>query len=289
LLIATLPQPLEDGFTTTNTNRDDIALNETATANFTLPAWDGKINSIGISIDKASTRSLWYIGDDNTLHHATNQNLTWTQPPNQPTTLWPRADSPNTDLAVAYNANTSMVRIYYLVNNHLTELKYENNTWHPWSAIPTPSPPPPTQTQTPSPGNPPPSNPDDTGLSTGAKAGIGVGIALGAIALGAIIAVLVLARKRSKQQQQQKSEEDGSTTLGGGGPDSPSAAAAAAGAEDKQQDEKAVVPQQLDGTARAELYAPQPVYELPDEAYSREMVVVEEVEGGQEGQKRRGG
>jgi hypothetical protein len=260
-------------------------VNETAPTNFSLPAWDGKTKGIGLSIDSAFTRFLWYIGNDSSLYQAANQNFTWSLRANQSTEFWPQADTPNADLAVTYDFDSSMVRLYYMVKGQLSEIKYENKAWQAWSAL-EPPPPLPTQNNT-IPAATNTADASDSGLSTGAKAGIGVGVSLGAIALGAIIAVLVLARKRKQQQQaleQQAAEADeGSTTLS---PDTPvpsygSPALARAGAAQYEWDQKETPVespgaehgvQQLDSTTRAEMYAPQPIYELPQHSYSHELV-----------------
>ncbi|KAK4155316.1 hypothetical protein C8A00DRAFT_13620 [Chaetomidium leptoderma] len=283
----TLPRPLQGDFTTAETDRSNITLNETEPAPFRLPAWDGTTSGIGVSIDSAFTRSLWYIGNDSSLYQVANQNYTWSQRANQSSAFWPQADKANAELAVAYDFKSSMVRIYYMVKGQLSEVKYENNIWKAWSTVAasTPSPtqeaaPPPTDTDVAS----------DTGLSTGAKAGIGVGVSLGAIALGAIIAVIVLARRKKQQGglKQPPFPEEGSTTVG---PDTPApsygspalARADAAQHEAYAWDQKSGSPheehqvqqvqqvQQLDGTTRSELYAPEPAYELPNQPYTHEL------------------
>ena len=300
------------------TIRADIALNETAETNFTLPAWDGKTKNIGVSIDNAYTRSLWYIGNDRNLYTVANQNYTWNTRANQSNAYWPQADEPNAELAVAFDFATSMVRIYYMVNGQITEIKYEDKTWKAWSAL---EPPPPRATQSTTPSATNSAVASDTGLSTGAKAGIGVGVSLGAIALGAIIAVVVLARKRKQQALLQPQDADeGSTTIGGDTPapsyGSPALArASAAQYEQYGWDQKEApthpypspevqqVPQlggttrvemdntmraementariemdntmtaEMEAATRAEMYAPHPIYELPQQSYSHELL-----------------
>lgn len=239
-----------------------------------------------------------------------NQNYTWNTRANQSNAYWPQADEPNAELAVAYNFASSMVRIYYTVNERITEIKYEDKTWKAWSALEAP-PPQATQSTTPSATNSAVAS--DTGLSTGAKAGIGVGVSLGAIALGAIIAVVVLARKRKQQALLNPPDVDeGSTTIGGDTPapsyGSPALARASAAQYEQygwDQKEEPTHPYpspdvqqvpQLGGTARAEMdnttrvemdntmtaemeaanraemYAPHPIYELPQQSYSHELL-----------------
>ncbi|KAL2130226.1 hypothetical protein VTI74DRAFT_6723 [Chaetomium olivicolor] len=282
---STFPRPLGGNLTTANTNRSDIALNQTVTPTFTLPAWDGKTPSLGLSIDSNYTRSVWYIGNDSNLYTVANQNLTWSAKASQSTAFWPQADKPNAELAVAYDFKSNMVRIYYMVKGKLSEVKYEKNIWQTWSTI---DPPPaiaaPSSTAAP--------EISDNGLSTGAKAGIGVGVSLGAIALGAIIAVIVLARRKKQRGfEQPPYPEEGSTTLGAETPAPSNGSPGPAGAVTPAQydhyawEQKNASPQagtpgaehqqihQLDGTtAPTELYAPQPMYELPSQNYSHELV-----------------
>ncbi|KAK3298546.1 uncharacterized protein B0H64DRAFT_77961 [Chaetomium fimeti] len=306
----TLPRPLDGGYVDDETIRADIALNETAETTFLLPAWDGRTKSIGVSIDNAYTRFLWYIGNDRNLYTVANQNYTWGQRANQSSAYWPQADEPNAELAVAYDLKSSMVRLFYTVKGQISEIKYEDKTWKAWSSLEAP-PPQATQSTTPSATNSAVAS--DTGLSTGAKAGIGVGVSLGVIALGVIIAVVVLARRRKQQAFQHPEDVDeGSTTVG---PETPApsygspALARASAAQYEQygwdQKEAPAHPypspevqqmQQLDGTTRvemdntmraemdntitaemdaatrAEMYAPHPIYELPQHTYSHELL-----------------
>ncbi|KAL2147081.1 hypothetical protein VTI28DRAFT_963 [Corynascus sepedonium] len=281
----TLPHPLEGGYATTETIRGDFVVDEATPANFSLTAWDGTTKSIGVSIDNAYTRFLWYIGNDRNLHLVANQNYTWGQRNNQSSTFWPLADEPNANLAVAYDMKTSRVWLYYTVQGQLSEIKFDN-TWHTWSAL---QPPPPSTQSTSTNSN----DTSDTGLSTGAKAGIGVGVSLGVIALAIIIAIVVLAR-RKKNALENPSDPEGSTTLGPDTP-APSYGSPALGYDAKEvpiqayqlpseqqaqqldattkaeMDNTARV--ELDNTARAELYAPpQTLYELPQHSYSHELL-----------------
>lgn len=253
---------------------------------------------MGVTIDSAYTRFLWYIGNDSALHSVANQNFTWGIRNNTFTNAsWPDADTPNADLAVAYSSASSMVRLYYMVKGQLSEVRFQNNTWHPYTALP-PPPPRPSQNSTASTDTDLPSS----GLSTGAKAGIGVGVSLGAIALGAIIAVIVLARRRTAAQRQQQNPpsggaDEGSTTLSPTTPamsyGSPATAqysdGAGVGVYAVTAEQKAAEfadqqhPQQLDSTPRSELFVP-PVYELPNQPYTHELEVAQPPLAGQMGQ-----
>lgn len=238
---------------------------------------------------------MWYIGNDSTLYSVANQNFTWGLRANQSDAFWPKADDPNAELAVAYDQKSSMVRMYYMVKGQLSQISYQNSVWKAWATVAAP-PPQATSSSTPSATNSAEADAASSGLSTGAKAGIGVGVSLGAIALGAIIAVVVLARrKKNKGFEQPPFADEGSTTLGPGTPatsfGSPAAAHAAGVSYDQYGWEKkgdaaataTTAPHpaqqqvhQLDSaTAPTELYAPQPMYELPDQTYSHELVAEE--------------
>ncbi len=266
-------------------------MNKTAPANFALPAWDGRTHSMGVTIDANYTRFLWYIGNDSSLHQVGNTNFTWTERANQSETFWPKADTPNADIAAAYVFSSSVVRLYYMVNGQLADVTFQNNSWKPWTTV---AEAPAVQTQ----GNATSStvtdvpSADSGGLSTGAKAGIGVGVSLGAIALSAVIAIVILAKKRKQQGFEAPPSnsvgEEGSTTLS---PDTPAPSygspafapvsaipfeaddhkSTASPAHAYYADEPKPV-HQLDSTPRSEMYVPQPLYELPSQTYSHELV-----------------
>ncbi len=264
-------------------------MNTTAPANFTLPAWDGRTHSMGVTIDSNYTRFLWYIGNDSSLHQVGNTNFTWTERANQNETFWPKADTPNGDVAAAYVFSSSAVRLYYMVNGQLADVTF-NNTWKAWTPV-AEAPPVPTQNNATSSTVTDVPSADSGGLSTGAKAGIGVGVSLGAIALSAIIAIVILAKKRKQQGFEAPPSgsvgEEGSTTLS---PDTPAPAygapafgpvsampfeaddhkSAASPAQPYHDEPKPV--HQLDSTTRSEMYVPQPLYELPSQTYSHELV-----------------
>ncbi|KAK4162004.1 hypothetical protein QBC43DRAFT_242418 [Cladorrhinum sp. PSN259] len=292
----TLPRALQGNLTNSNTNRTDIAVNETAPANFTLTAWDGKPSSMGVSIDNEFTRSIWYIGNDNNLYQVVNKNYFWSQR-NQSEVFWPRADKPKADISVVTEFQSSMVRIYYMVNGSLAEVKYEDDTWKAWAPVALP-PPQPAVVDTPAPKNSTDPNPENTaeGLSAGAKAGIGVGVSLGVIAIAALIALFFLVRKRkehsNREPQVPGQYTDNSTTIA---PDTPAPSYGSPdhhlqqkpyGADNYAWEQKNMVPgavpqyapsdygvHQLDAQTRpTEMYVPQPMYELPNQVYSHELV-----------------
>ncbi|KAK5663174.1 hypothetical protein OQA88_6591 [Cercophora sp. LCS_1] len=283
--ITTLPRPLEGNLTTHQANVSEIAINATATVNFTLPAWNGKPGALGVSIDSSYTRSVWYIGNDSALYSVRNKDGAWGLSPNQSTAFWPTADGPNAEFGIASDFRSSMVRLYYFVKGQLAEVKYESGAWKAWSAVATPTP---VSTDTPGSSGPDSSETEaaSTGLSTGAKAGVGVGVALGIIALGALGAAFFLIRKRNKsaaggtQQPPPASLDHPSPVPPYGSPgQSPDSANYDHYMWEKKHAGVAPYPQavyapvQLDAPSRPmELAAPQPMYELPDQTYSHELV-----------------
>lgn len=279
--LSTFPRPLEGNITTHQANASEVVLDETATVNFTLPAWNGQPKSLGISIDSSYVRNIYYIGTDSALYSARSKDGAWGLNPNQSTAFWPTADEPNAEFGIASEFRSSTVRLYYFVKGQLAEVKFESGSWKAWSAVATPTPIP---TNTPS-----PSGEDDadntavsTGLSTGAKAGVGVGVALGIIALGALGAAFFLLRKRNKaavaaaQPPPSAALDQPSPVPTYGSPGPRPDSAGYKYWEEKnypQQPVYAPAPVQLDTQERPmELAAPQPVYELPDQTYSHELV-----------------
>ncbi|KAK0633101.1 hypothetical protein B0T14DRAFT_505848 [Immersiella caudata] len=302
--ISTFPKPLAGNLTTHETNATDFAFNETVALNFSMPAWDGKTRSIGVSTDSAFTRSVWYIGADKSLYSIRNKNYTWGIQENQSTAFWPLADTPNAEFAIASESKSSMVRIYYFVKGQLAEIKYEKDAWKAYTAL---APPPPKPAVTPtSPTSPGGSSsttalPADTpapGLSPGAKAGVAVGVILGVIALAALAAAFYLMRKRRSSAP---SDHPSSETMADvSHPYAPEKAASVYGSATPPVDnayadwggkssvhqvppgypmaypaqlDSPNVPVQLDSATRPmELAAPQAMYELPVQSHSHELV-----------------
>lgn len=283
--LSTFPRPLSNNFSTSEAEPTSVSLNQTALTNFTMPAWDGKPGALGLTIDSAFTRFMWYIGTDKALHQIQSKSFVWSAKDPQTSDLWPLADSANAELAIAADQRSSMVRLYYFVNGRLTEVKYENNSWRPFKALAEPKP---ITTDTPAPV--PTSSgaaPTDaataaakTGLSTGAKAGIAVGVILGVVGLVAVGIILFLARRKKRAA----AAEPPAAVLG------PAEVAAppygsrpptgSPGHEQYLWEKKQQYPppthavHQLDSVHRPmEMEAaPRPMYELPDQTRSYELV-----------------
>ncbi|KAK3693600.1 hypothetical protein B0T22DRAFT_44599 [Podospora appendiculata] len=283
--IATLPHTLNSSVVTNQTPGTNITINQTAPANFSLTSWTGSPGGLGISIDQHYTRSIWYIGNDSSLYSVANKNYVWSPQANQSNAYWPIADSPNAELSVTSDFKSSTVRIYYLVNKQVAEIKYEDDVWKGWATLQLPK----LVTTSPIPSTPS-SLPAETsaasnaGLSAGAKAGLGVGITLGVLALLGIGAAIFLVRRRKAAlaagERVPIGISDSNTAATSYGSPDPRPASAA---YDNYMWEKknlatnqfpTVNPEiyQLDASQRpTELAAPRPMYELPDQSFSHEL------------------
>lgn len=201
------------------TNAANITLDAQASTNFSLASWTGNPKSMDMAIDKSTTRSIFYIGSDRALHQVGNINWVWRpMNTNQSTSLWPLADEPNAEFALASDQASSVVRIYYTVNKALTEVKFDTDgLWKPAMALPvvsantsTPFPDPNGNPADPSPG--PGSGVSDQPsvgsgqLSLGAKAGIGAGVAVGVLAITGVILVVCIMRHKKKVQAAAEAE-----------------------------------------------------------------------------------
>ncbi|KAM7217321.1 hypothetical protein V8F06_007264 [Rhypophila decipiens] len=308
--ISTFPHPLQGNLITQDTGAENITINSTVQANFTLPSWNGKPRSMGISIDPKHTRSVWYIGEDKNLYQISNKNGIWSHQNSQVGDIWPVADSPNSPLAVVGDFNNGNLRIYYQVNGSIAEVKSENGEWAKWTTLPAPAPvkaelpaPPPA-----SPSNSPIPTPDETdmaGLSNGAKVGLGVGIALGVLLVIGLIIACVLHRRKQKARASAPSFENGGvqvsayepihssssvsplhSSYGQPSPNSMAGYPVVANydhyaAWEKQNYLGGVPPPntagiyQLDATGRlVELDSPRQVFEMSDQPYAHELPVV---------------
>lgn len=270
---------------------DQIKINSTVQANFTLPAWKGKPGALGMSVDKNNTRSVWYIGEDSNLYWVASKNWVWSHQNGQTAEIWPVADSPNAPLAVAIDSSHDMLRIYYVSGGKLVEIKNDQGEWSKWSTLPAPQP---VDVSPPaSPSSPAVVDGSTGGLSNGMKIGLGVGISLAVLAIGAISAVLFLLR-RKRSASSLGSEAGARIEPDAYGPinpfDSPSTQYSthgvppgSAGYDPYAWDQKIngdFVPPpntaeifQLDATGRpVELHSPQSRYELSDQPTCHELM-----------------
>ncbi|KAK3330571.1 hypothetical protein B0H66DRAFT_527919 [Apodospora peruviana] len=275
--ITTLPHPLEGEVATNGTNPSVIAINATAQSNFTLAEWTGRPGAVGISIDSKHTRALWYIGNDSRLYSVSSSDSAWRPEPKQSPTLWPLADSPNANLAVTSDYLNSNVRIYYMVKGQLAEIKFDTGVWKDWSVLPLPN----ITTL------PPSDDSSITGLSQAAKLGLGVGIALGIIAIGALGAALFLLRRKKGVAPADKTISGSSTPTHSPSTNYSSTApsSGSAGYDHYMSEKGSRYPtantaglHQLDSVNHpTEMLASEPVYELPEQSYSHELMADEHI------------
>lgn len=200
--LSTFPRPLTSSLVTNKTNSTSITLDTDANVNFTLPAWDGTAGSLGVAIDHAFTRSVYYIGTDRALYQASNVNFVWRLMANQSRAQWPLADVPNADFALASDYASSEVRVYYYVSDRITEVNFDGDgSWKTAAALAV-------KNTTAKPTTSPTASPSSSagassGLSTGAKAGIGVGVSLGVIAIAGLLGVWLCLRRRMRHAHPQ--------------------------------------------------------------------------------------
>ncbi|KAL8295627.1 hypothetical protein RB597_009263 [Gaeumannomyces tritici] len=218
--LATTPRPLALGINVTAntnlTNTTNIQTDAQSATNFSLPAWTGNPKSLEVAIDKAITRSIFYIGSDRALHQVGNINWVWRlMNTNLSTSLWPLADEPNAEFALASHQPTSVIRIYYMVNKVLTEIKLDTDgLWKPAAALPVVSA---NGSRPPTDPNSSPADPGQSGvpdqhdggsgqLSLGAKAGIGVGVAVGVLAIMGVVLVICIMKRKKRAQAEAEAE-----------------------------------------------------------------------------------
>jgi hypothetical protein len=229
-LIATFPQALTSNYTwatAVNSTVGPLSVNTTSKANFTLDSFDSSQVTLGMTVDLTNNRSVWYIGKDSSLRQYSSVNSSlWSAQPAQPASIWPKADSPSAPLAACYNTNQYWNRIYYMVNEHLMEVRYDNfsatnGTWMWAPAKPVGTYLPEVLNSTTGSGGG-----SGSGLSTGAQAGIGVGVAVGVLGLVAAGAIFFFHRRH--QQRDARAAEGAANGENGYGTVKNGAAGAAA-------------------------------------------------------------
>ncbi|KAI0142062.1 hypothetical protein BJ166DRAFT_92889 [Pestalotiopsis sp. NC0098] len=219
--LSAFPQPLSGDVVTNATNATSIALNTTSAASFTLPAWNGTASSLGLSMETAGERSLFYVGTDSALHQVLQTgNHEWRLGDSQNATYWPAADSASAQLAVASDIQNSHLRVYYQSGGKIVELNGDNNAWTTAAAaLPNAN-----STASKSSGSGSGSSSSgstgasstgsSSGLSTGAKVGVGVGVSMSVVAIVGILGALFFLRRR-QQRRSNESTLGGSTVVGG--------------------------------------------------------------------------
>ncbi|KAH6607015.1 hypothetical protein Trco_003328 [Trichoderma cornu-damae] len=197
--IATFPETIQ-GIPTNNTLPSKISIDPNVAANFTLPAWNGKPGAIGVAIDSAYTRTVFYVGNDKKLYEAANINYHWTMLPNQSISSWPEADEPNAELAVTYSFDSNEAWVYYMSNGTLLQAyRGTDGNWKGATMLATSAGTPGGSDAGAGAGSADGTNgTPSAALSTGAKAGIGIGVSVGAIGVGLLGLFLFLRRRRQR-------------------------------------------------------------------------------------------
>ncbi|KAI5922279.1 hypothetical protein F4810DRAFT_290146 [Camillea tinctor] len=196
--LSSLPEPLTQGGnqSTNTTAGSDLVLDTAVTANFTLPAWNGNPTSIGVGIDNSLTRYIFYIGNDSQLYQLYNGAGYWAESERGDNVSWPRADTPGGPLAVASDADTQNIRLYYTSGGEVVEVASNDGQWAEATVIPSVNA---TQASTSSSETSATSgSTSNSGLSGSAKAGISAGVTVGVIAIGGMIAAVFLLRRRQR-------------------------------------------------------------------------------------------
>ncbi|KAJ9155273.1 Protein crumbs 3 [Pleurostoma richardsiae] len=310
--ISTFPRPLQSTTITNNTNTttsSGFQLSSNTAVNFTLPAWNASAaSSLGLAVDHSFVRTVYYIGTDRALHAASNVNFTWRlSPANQSAAAWPLADGASADLAVASDFTSSTVRIFYYAGGGITQVSYDPDAarWVDAAALPTFNATAVTTEPTPSATATPDSGGSGGGLSAGAKAGIGIGVSLGVIGLAGIAGTFLFLRRRRARanaaaeaaaaaQQQQMTGPGGQPAYydyagqqqhpGYGGSPPPGSVSAYTDYNGSQvgtpgvagwadpKDPKGYPPGYAAVPPPQELEGPRPMYEMPEQHYSHELV-----------------
>ncbi|KAH7231209.1 hypothetical protein BKA59DRAFT_409480 [Fusarium tricinctum] len=203
--LASFPQKMAGSYTN-NTDLTKISMSYNA-PQYTLPGWSATLKALGMATDRSTTRSLFYIGDDNVVHEVIAVQNNWQLAPNRSESTWPLADNPSSGLAVAYNQGKGMTWMYYWSNQTIVQAhKNESNEWEDAKALPQVF----LKNETDSSDEDKPAKEDNTttkltGFSTGAKAGISAGVAFGALAVGTLIWFFI--KRRYKQVRPTPKEE----------------------------------------------------------------------------------
>ncbi|KAI1766800.1 hypothetical protein GGR53DRAFT_518873 [Hypoxylon sp. FL1150] len=200
---------------TNATDASDLQLNATS-GNFSLPAWDGNASALAVGIDKAYTRSVFYVGTDKQIYQVGNVNYTWQSLDRPAGSAWPAADAAGGAIGIVNDLSTNVMRLYYRSGGRMVEANGDGDDWQAATALATSN-----SSQV---ADTPASNGTDSaassgggdqgGLSDGAKAGISAGVTIGVIAVGGMIFAFWFLRRR-----QQRLDEAAAVAAAAGGGD----------------------------------------------------------------------
>ncbi|KAI8633263.1 hypothetical protein F5Y19DRAFT_471532 [Xylariaceae sp. FL1651] len=220
-VISTYPTPLEpvdrpeDQSTielppTNFTNASSFSLDLNENAGRSLDAWDGNTKGIGLALDFASNRRIFYIGNDSSLHGLTERDGTigiFDKYEDQNSSYWPTADTPNAPLTATYDAENGLICLYYISGGIMIQVTRNFDSWEFATPLPKtlqPEEQPPQTNQT---SNTNTAQPHHEPLSTGAKTGIGVGLGVLAVAV-VLFAGYTFSRRQKKKREKQKADAD---------------------------------------------------------------------------------
>ncbi|KAI8957806.1 hypothetical protein F5Y11DRAFT_65319 [Daldinia sp. FL1419] len=200
--ISTFPEPLTrtGNHSTNETKASDLKLGS-GSPNFTLPAWDGKVSSLALTVNNKDTRSIFYTGTDKKLYQISNTdgNSTWSVAPrpDDEDKSWPVADAAGAPIGIASDSESRTTRLYYMSGGHMVEVNGDHGRWQSATVLPSTN----TSQTTQAPAATTTSATDggNGGLNDGAKAGISIGVTLGVIALAGTPFVLWLLRRRQRR------------------------------------------------------------------------------------------
>ncbi|KAI1138650.1 hypothetical protein F5Y05DRAFT_418872 [Hypoxylon sp. FL0543] len=187
---------------TNDTRPADFLIDPEITLGWSLEAWDGGANGIGLTLDDDATRNIYYIGNDSLLHRLVEVQGTWQKSTSQEERIWPRADVPNAQFAIASDYRRNEVFIYYMSNGQIIQLHQSaKNEWDPATPLAKYN-------------NTALEESDvNDGLSGAAKAGIGVGVGVGSLAF-ILIALTVVIRRRRRREDNKQNESQAEPVTG---------------------------------------------------------------------------
>lgn len=141
LFIESTPRSLTNS-DTSGTSTQNFTVNATQIVFAILEAWDSGISNLGLAIDKAESKYIFYIGSDKGLRYVASVKDTnfggWSIYNSLDTEYWPLADEADGDFAVASDPSSYEIRIYYMSSGSMTEVsRIGEDAWAEASALPT--------------------------------------------------------------------------------------------------------------------------------------------------------
>jgi len=179
-----------------NTTSTGFTLNTTSAAVWVLEAWDADTTSISLTIDSQNKSSVFYIGLDSRVHQAEEIKGNWRMAPTQNSSVWPPADSPNSEFGATYSIITGEVWLFYISNRTMVSAyRSSDSEWQDAQLVDN------LNTTSSDPGI------EDSALTTQAKIGVGVGVGLGASAIAGFAVLAVMLKRRRAKEEDKKWQE----------------------------------------------------------------------------------